>query len=90
MAQDIPQPEESITAVVEEDKFFRSDLLKENLGARTARGGAVTFASQGFKFAASMAATVVLARLLRPEDYGLIGMVVVVTGFVSMFKDLGI
>ena len=32
----------------------------------------------------------VLGRLLQPADYGLIGMVVVVTGFVSMFKDLGL
>lgn len=90
MSQDLPQSGDLIAEVAEPDKFFRSDLLKKNLGARTARGGAVTFASQGFKFAASMGATVVLARLLRPADYGLVGMAVVVTGFVSMFKDLGL
>jgi O-antigen/teichoic acid export membrane protein len=33
----------------------------------------------------------VLARLLTPRDYGLVGMVVVVTGFVSaVFKNLGL
>ena len=37
-----------------------------------------------------MAGTVVLARLLTPQDYGLIGMVAVVMGFVSMFKDMGL
>jgi O-antigen/teichoic acid export membrane protein len=37
-----------------------------------------------------MAGTVVLARLLTPEDYGLIGMVVVVTGFIAIFKDMGL
>jgi Membrane protein involved in the export of O-antigen and teichoic acid len=72
------------------DGYFNTERLKAGLGARTARGGAVTFASQGFKFFLSIGATMVLGRLLRPTDYGLIGMVVVVTGFVSMFKDLGL
>jgi PST family polysaccharide transporter len=73
-----------------DDRYFNTERLKTGLGARTARGGAVTFASQGFKFVAGLGATMVLGRLLRPTDYGLIGMVVVVTGFVSMFKDLGL
>ena len=73
-----------------DEAYFNTEPLKEGLGARTARGGAVTFASQGFKFFASLGATMVLGRLLRPADYGLIGMVAVVTGFVSMFKDLGL
>src|SRR5256885_374208 len=74
----------------DESRHFRTDHLKADLGGRTARGGAVTIASQGIKFFTSMAATVVLARLLTPQDYGLIGMVAVVTGFISMFKDLGL
>ncbi|HXM34050.1 MAG TPA: oligosaccharide flippase family protein, partial [Pyrinomonadaceae bacterium] len=70
--------------------YFRTDHLKADLGGRTARGGAVTVISQGLKFLISMVATVVLARLLTPQDYGLVGMVAVVIGFVSMFKDLGL
>jgi PST family polysaccharide transporter len=31
-----------------------------------------------------------LARLLTPKDFGLIAMVTVITGFVSMFKDMGL
>jgi PST family polysaccharide transporter len=54
------------------------------------RGGAVTLIAQGAQFALSMAGTVVLARLLTPKDYGLIGMVTVVTGFLTLFKDLGL
>jgi PST family polysaccharide transporter len=72
------------------DTYFNTDRLKTGLGARTARGGAVTFASQLFKFCAGLGATMLLGRLLRPADYGLIGMVAVVIGFVSMFKDLGL
>ena len=73
-----------------DDRYFNTERLQAGLGTRTARGGAITFASQGFKFFASLGTTMVLGRLLRPADYGLIGMVVVVTGFVSMFKDLGL
>jgi PST family polysaccharide transporter len=72
------------------DEFLSTERLKADLGRRTARGGAVTVTSQGLKFVISMAATVVLARLLTPQDYGLVGMVVIVTGFVLLFKDLGL
>lgn len=71
-------------------EFLSTERLKADLGRRTARGGAVTVTSQGFKFLVGMAGTVVLARLLTPEDYGLVGMVVIVTGFVLLFKDLGL
>lgn len=73
-----------------DDSYFNTERLKSGLGARAARGGAVTIASQGFKFCAGLGTTMVLGRLLTPADYGLIGMVAVVTGFVSMFKDLGL
>src|SRR5215475_5552487 len=72
------------------DKHFQTDHLKVNLGGRAARGGAVAITSQGLKFIVTLAATSVMARLLTPQDYGLIGMVAVVTGFVSMYKDLGL
>lgn len=32
----------------------------------------------------------VLARLLQPADFGLVGMVTVVTGFAASFADLGL
>ena len=33
--------------------------------------------------------TAILAHLLAPSDYGLIGMAIVVIGFIELFKDLG-
>jgi PST family polysaccharide transporter len=72
------------------ERHFRTDHLRADLKSRTARGGALTLASQGMRFAISMSATVVMARLLTPSDYGLIGMVAVVTGFVTLFKDMGL
>lgn len=71
-------------------EYFDTEHLTTALGSRTARGGVVTIVSHGLKFALSILATAVLARLLTPQDYGLIGMVAVFTGFVAMFKDLGL
>ncbi|MHB2025446.1 MAG: lipopolysaccharide biosynthesis protein [Elusimicrobiota bacterium] len=57
---------------------------------RAVRGGIVTFAGQGIKFVLQMSSTMVLARLLTPRDFGLVAMVATVTGFVLIFKDLGL
>jgi O-antigen/teichoic acid export membrane protein len=37
-----------------------------------------------------LAATVILARLLSPKEYGLLGMVLVFTGFASFVADMGL
>ena len=46
--------------------------------------------SQGCKFVIALAGLMVLARLLDREDFGLMAMVVAVTGFLLLFKDLGL
>jgi len=69
---------------------FRTDHLRLDLSGRTARGAAVTVTTQALKFLISLGATSVMARLLTPQDYGLIGMVAFVAGFVAMYKDLGL
>ena len=89
MSEKTRQGDPDVT-VLGSDQYFSTDHLMDSIGGRTARGGLVTFVSHGLKFAVSILATAVLARLLTPKDYGLIGMVAVVTGFVSMFKDLGL
>ncbi|MEW4527076.1 MOP flippase family protein [Maioricimonas sp. JC845] len=43
------------------------------------------YGAQGMQFVISM----VLARLLAPEYFGLLGMATVITGFVKVFKNLG-
>jgi len=72
------------------DKYFRTEHLNAVIAGRTARGGFVTIVTHGLKFALSIVATAILARLLTPQDYGLVAMVAVVMNFVSMFKDLGL
>lgn len=46
--------------------------------------------AQGAKFLLKTASTIILARLLTPQDYGLLGMVTVVIGFLDQFRDLGL
>src|SRR5260370_1516853 len=75
---------------VDENRHFRIAHLQGDLAGRSARGGAVTMTAQGLRFVFSTRAMILLARLLSPQDYGLIGMAVVVTGFVAMFKDMGL
>lgn len=47
-------------------------------------------AAQGARFVIGLLSAVVLARLLRPEDFGIVGMVATVTGFLALFKDAGL
>lgn len=54
------------------------------------RGGSVTLASQAVNIAIQLVSTVVLARLLSPEDYGVMAMALAVTGFAGLFRDLGL
>lgn len=73
-----------------EKGYFDTEHLKGDLKGRSVRGGAITLTSQTAKFVLRMGSTVVLARLLAPEDYGLLGMATVIIGFVELFKDLGL
>ena len=72
------------------DHHFQTAHLLGNLRHRTISSGAITVAAQGLKFVLTMGSTMVLARLLTPGDFGLIAMVTSVTGFLRVFKDLGL
>jgi PST family polysaccharide transporter len=72
------------------ERHFSTDHLTEDLKGRSVRGGVMTFAAQVIKFILAMGSTMVLARLLKPEDFGLVAMVFAVTSFVGLFKDAGL
>ncbi|MDQ8188470.1 lipopolysaccharide biosynthesis protein [Pelagicoccus sp. SDUM812002] len=72
------------------DSYFSTEHLNADLGKRSARSGAVTVVIQGSKFVLTMATTSVLARILVPEDFGLLAMVGSVLVFVAMFQDAGL
>ena len=54
------------------------------------QGGVVSVGSQALRFMLRTGSMMVLARLLTPEDFGLQGMVVVMTGFLALFRDAGL
>src|SRR5262249_59616713 len=54
------------------------------------RGSFARLCAQAANFLLRLGSLMVLARLLGPEDFGLIGMVTAFTGIVSLFKDFGL
>jgi len=62
----------------------------QDLKEKTIRGGAARLGSQAASLALRMGALVVLARLLGPRDFGLVGMVTAFTGVLTSFRDFGL
>jgi O-antigen/teichoic acid export membrane protein len=60
------------------------------LKQRSVGGAAISVSVQGVMLVVQMGATFALARLLTPEDFGLQGMVVAMTGFLNLFRDGGL
>jgi len=62
----------------------------KGLGSIAARGAVLTMGGQGVKIMLQFCGIVVLARLLSPDDYGLLAMVVVLTGIGEVVRDFGL
>ena len=69
---------------------FSIDHLHADLKGRSVRGGFLTLTSQGAQFLLQSISTVVLARLLKPADFGMVAMVTAITGLGQAFADLGL
>lgn len=78
------------TSQAKSNRYFRTDHLKADLKGRSVRGGAVTLTAQACKLTLTLSSNIILARLLNPADYGLVGMVTAVIGLISLFKDMGL
>jgi PST family polysaccharide transporter len=62
----------------------------KDLKQRTIRGGLARLCAQGASFILRLLSLMVLARLLEPKDFGLVGMVTAFTGVLSLFRDFGL
>jgi O-antigen/teichoic acid export membrane protein len=62
----------------------------KDLKERMIRGGFAKVCSQGANFVVRVGSLMILARLLDPKDFGLVGMVTAVTGVFHLFKDFGL
>ena len=62
----------------------------DKLGQKAARGALVMVAGQGSRIVIQLASVVVLAKLLTPQDYGLVAMVLSLVGIGEIFRDFGL
>src|ERR1700739_1516019 len=62
----------------------------QDLKAKTIRGGLARLWAQGTCFVVLCGCLMVLARLLSPNDFGLVGMVTAFTGILTLFRDFGL
>src|SRR6267142_2215589 len=61
-----------------------------DLKEKTIRGASMRLFAQGASFLLRVVSLMVLARLLQPRDFGLVGMVTALTGVLSLFRDFGL
>ena len=62
----------------------------KDLKERTIRGGVARSCAQAASFILRLASLMILARLLGPPDFGLVGMVTAFTGVLDLFRDFGL
>src|SRR5260370_949886 len=62
----------------------------QDLKGKTIRGGLARLCAQGASFVLRLGSLMVLARLLGPKDFGLVGMVTAFTGVLGLFRDFGL
>lgn len=72
------------------EPLFCTTGLGGNLRSHALSGGLIVGFAQAAKFGLNLVSAVVLARLLMPEDFGLVAMVGTITGFLRVFKDAGL
>lgn len=62
----------------------------KDLKQKALRGGLARVGTQGANFLVRMGSLMILARLLDPKDFGLVGMVTAVIGVFTVFRDFGL
>lgn len=71
-------------------KLFNLLKTDGSLSQRVTRGGIWIFSSYLFSKTLSFIRTIILARLLAPSDFGLMGIALVATGAMEVFTETGI
>ncbi len=62
----------------------------KDLKQKTLRGGVARLCTVGLSFLLGIFSVTILARLLDPKDFGLVGMVTAFTGILGLFRDFGL
>ena len=69
--------------------YLNTDHVEADLARHSARGSAVSVATQVVRFLLSVASTMVLARLLDARDFGLLAVAFASIGVFGLIKDAG-
>ncbi|MGE0645964.1 MAG: lipopolysaccharide biosynthesis protein [Nitrospira sp.] len=72
------------------EHIFASDPLTHDLKNKSVRSGVYVLVSTGGNHVLQLCSIALLARMLLPEHFGLVGMVMVLTGFADRIKHLGL
>lgn len=65
-------------------------MSSNSLRGRAARGGAITLLTQLLRVAIQLGGMIILARLIAPQYFGLIAMVLAIAGIAEIFRDFGL
>lgn len=79
--------------MMKRDKASVQKLSREEISeikSKSVSAGMITLGSQGIKMVIQLTTTVILARILSPEDYGVIAMAMAITAFAGLFQGLGL
>src|SRR4051812_40977558 len=62
----------------------------KDLKEKTIRGGFARMIAQAANFVFRIGSLMIMARLLGPQDFGLVGMATAFTGILNIFRDFGL
>jgi PST family polysaccharide transporter len=71
-------------------QYFLSEHFRSNLKEHAIKGAGASLVSSFSTFFIQMLGVVVLARLLKPSDFGLVAMVTSIYGFFQMIRSFGL
>lgn len=71
-------------------RFANTDAVRQHLKRKSVRGVLFMVGGGGVDLVIRLASTFLLARLLSPSDFGLVAMIISVTGIAEQFSELGL
>jgi PST family polysaccharide transporter len=69
---------------------YATQINPKDLKRSITRGGLISLTAQGANFVLRTGSLIILARLLTPKDFGLVGMAAAATGILNIIKDAGL
>jgi PST family polysaccharide transporter len=70
--------------------FSESRVSRAELKVASVNGAAINFGSQALKFLMQFCYQILIARLLLPEDFGIVAMAAPLFAFAALFSDFGL